>query len=126
MIWPIVQLTTCRIQLMINDPINPIVGPINDIPINEIGISFPLSPQKWPKWVFVLKGCAMFWNIWKNIFPIFTIFHFFEIWSILYSKYFGKFRRKKTPWIANVFIFLPKKYAMFWNVCKFNFQIFAT
>ena len=35
-----------------------------------------LSPQKWPNRIFVSKCCTMFYNEWKNNFPIFAIFSF--------------------------------------------------
>ena len=57
----------------------------------------------------------------KTTISWFWQFSFFEIWSILYSKCFENWPKyhQKCP------IFLPTRCAMFWNICKINFLIFA-
>ena len=43
-----------------------------------------LPSQKWPNCVFSRKRCAMFWNLWKNNFPIYVLFIFWEMFDFVH------------------------------------------
>ena len=44
------------------------------------------NPQKRPNLVFVPKSCAMFWNLWKNTFPIFILWDMVDFELKILSK----------------------------------------
>ena len=87
-----------------------ILGPVLESDI-QTTIPHPPSLQKWSNWNFGPKRCVMFWNVYKNGFPIYLYFFRltnFKSSPILMNIFFGyvseefkdffftfKFRRKK-------------------------------